>query len=119
MIAEKEDAPIGYADYWDAASLTWSKDSAVRVHPVAHCVPDSDLLCPYWFNVASTWYQTRPSKSFLLRDSSSVQVASDPPKSFGPASATYVINDIFTLFVYPYDIASRLDYSNAEWKNSG
>jgi hypothetical protein len=114
-IAQTENAPIGYADYWDAASLTWSEDFAVRVYPVARCVSDSDALCPLWFNVVSTWYEPRPSRSFVLRDSSSTHLAGDPPKSFGPPGATYVINDTFTLFVYPYDVASRLDFSSATW----
>jgi hypothetical protein len=114
-IAEREDAHIGYGDYWDAASLTWSKDLAVRVYPVAHCVRDSDVLCPYWFNVASTWYQARPGTSFLLRNNSSTYAAGDPPKNFGPPSSTHVIDDTFTMFVYPYDIASRLDNSSVDW----
>jgi hypothetical protein len=115
-IAQKEAAPYGYADYWDASSLTWSTKMAVRVQPVVQCrQPESDVLCPYWFNVNSTWYQPRSTKSFVLRDRSSLTMTGEPPKSLGPPSATYEINDIFTLYVYPYDIASRLDYSNVNW----
>jgi hypothetical protein len=115
-IAEKEAAPYGYADYWDATSLTWSTKMAVRVQPVVPCrLPESDVLCPYWFNVISSWYEPRSSKSFVLRDRSSLTMTSEPSETFGAPSATYEIDDVFTLYVYPYDVASRFDYSSANW----
>ena len=89
---------------------------AVHVQPVVPCrQPESNALCPYTFNVVSTWYHPHSSNSFVLRDASSLTMTGDPPDEFGPPSATYLINDVFTMFVYPYDVASRLDYSEANW----
>jgi hypothetical protein len=117
-IAAKEGAPVGYADYWDASSLTWSTHGKVRVQPVAQCeLPRSRALCPYWFNNASDWYRAGPTKSFVLRNASADYMRGDPPSSLGPPSAEYHLNDLITMFVYPYDIASRLDYSSVSWKS--
>jgi hypothetical protein len=115
-IAKKERAPYGYADYWDASSLTWSTDLAVRVRPVVQCaLPQSRAMCVFWFNVNSAWYRPRPARSFVLRNSSSSGLSREPPSTFGPPRATYELGDGFTLYVYPYDVASRLDYSSAPW----
>ena len=69
-IAKKQGARYGYADYWDASSLTWSTHMAVQVAPVSQCVPPKTDLCPFWFNVNTNWYRPRPnSNTFVLRDS--------------------------------------------------
>lgn len=107
-IAQKEGATRGYADYWDASSLTWSTHMAVRVAPVAQCVLPKPDLCGFWFNVNTDWYRPRPnSNTFVLRDSRSEGLRQELPKSFGPPSATYELSDFITLYLYPYDVASR------------
>jgi hypothetical protein len=117
VIAQKEGATYGYADYWDAASLTWSTHLAVRMQPVSQCkLPSSRALCAYAFNVVSSWFDARSPKSFVLRDSGSIAMQQKPPATLGPTSATYALGDGFTMYVYPYDIASRLDYSYAPWR---
>ncbi len=119
-IAQKERATYGYADYWDAASLTWSTHLAVKVQPVSQCrLPESRALCAYTFNVISSWFESRSPRSFVLRDSGSIAMQDEPPKTLGPPSAVHRIDDAFTMYVYPYDIASRLDYSYAPWRGAG
>jgi hypothetical protein len=119
-IAVKEGASYGYADYWDASSLTWNTDLAVRVQPVSQCrLPESRALCAYTFNLISSWFDSGSSKSFVLRNSGSIAMQEEPPETLGPPSAIHRIDDVFTIYVYPYDVASRLDYSYAPWHRAG
>jgi hypothetical protein len=118
-IAQKERATDGYADYWDASSLTWSTHMAVHVRPVSQCGLPSRALCAYTFNVISSWFDGRAPRSFVLRDAGSIGLHEEPPQTLGPPSATYTIGDGFTMYVYPYDVASRLDYSYAPWHRAG
>jgi hypothetical protein len=119
-IAEKERATYGYADYWDAASLTWSTHLAVRVQPVSQCrLPASRALCAYTFNVISSWFESRSPRSFVLRNSGSIAMQEEPPETLGPPSAVHMIDEAFTMYIYPYDVASRLDYSYAPWHRAG
>jgi hypothetical protein len=119
-IAEKQRARYGYADYWDASSLTWSTHLAVHVQPVSQCLlPASRALCAYTFNLISSWFENRSARSFVLRDSGSIGMQEEPPQTLGPPRAAYKIGDVFTMYVYPYDVASRLDYSYAPWHPSG
>jgi hypothetical protein len=116
-VAKKEGAPYGYADYWDASSLTWNSELAVRVQPVSQCyLPGARTLCAYPFNVNSSWFSARSPRSFVLRNSGSSGLQDEPPDDLGPPSAVHRIDDAFTMYVYPYDIASRLDYSYAPWR---
>ena len=70
--------------------------------------PRFSIWAPASFNIDSSWYKPRPGRSFMLRDSLSTDMASDPPKNFDPPIATDVINNRFTMFFYAYDVASRL-----------
>jgi hypothetical protein len=106
-IAKKQGARYGYADYWDASSLTWSTHMAVQVAPVSQCVPPKTDLCPFWFNVNTNWYRPRPnSNTFVLRDSRS-NVRLELPRTLGSPYATYKLNAFITLYLYSYDVASR------------
>jgi hypothetical protein len=107
-IAKKENVRYGYADYWDASSLTWSTHMAVQVAPVTQCVLPKTDLCEFYFNLNTNWYGPRPkTNTFVLRDSRSEGVRQELPETLGPPYATYTINDVITLYLYPYDVASR------------
>ena len=114
--ARTENALYGYADYWDASSLTWKSGLAVRVQPVSQCYPPERTLCAYTFNVNSDWFAANSPKSFVLRNTGSLALTEEPPEDLGPPSSVHRIDDAFTMYVYPYDIASRLDYSYAPWR---
>ncbi len=119
-IAAKENARYGYADYWDASSLTWNSRLALHVQPVSQCfLPESRALCAYPFNVNTSWFDGNSPKSFVLRNSDSRAMQEEPPNELGPPSAVYPLDDTFTVYVYPYDVASRLDYSYAPWRENG
>lgn len=117
-IARAEDALYGYADYWDASSLTWNSGLAVRVQPVSQCYPPERTLCAYTFNVNSDWFAADSPKSFVLRNTDSIALKEEPPENLGPPSAVHQIDDAFTMYVYPYDVASRLDYFYAPWRKA-
>ena len=106
-IAKREHVTRGYADYWDASSLTWSEHMAVLVAPVTQCALPKTDLCGFYFNVNTSWYRPRQAPSFVLRDQLSDGVRQALPPSLGPPTATYQLSDAFTLYVYPYDVASR------------
>jgi hypothetical protein len=111
--ADAKHLRYGYASYWDAAPLTWWTQSRPAVYPTLGCGTDLDTLCAY-DNRVTSWYTPRPhTRTFVIVDnrflSSDVGAALDvagPPKAFGrPASIAHV-NDL-TIYVYPYDVASR------------
>ena len=115
--AEQEGVSKGYADYWEASSMTWSTDMRLRVQQVTSCTnAEGDALCPFAVNVNSSWFDPSPGKSFVLQDTNSMSMQNPPPASFGEPSATYKFADSFTMYVYPYDVATRIDYSNTNWK---
>jgi hypothetical protein len=117
-IARAENALYGYADYWDASSLTWNSGLAVRVQPVSQCYPPERTLCAYTFNVNSDWFAADSPKSFVLRNTDSLALNEAPPENLGPPSAVHQIDDAFTMYVYPYDVARRLDYFYAPWRKA-
>lgn len=107
-IAKREGAARGYADYWDASSLTWSTHMAVQVVPVTQCALPKTDLCPFYFNLNTNWYQPRPNSNvFVLRDSQSDGLRQELPDTLGKPYASYKLNDFITLYLYPYDVASR------------
>jgi hypothetical protein len=107
-IARKEGARYGYADYWDASSLTWSTNLAIQVAPVTQCeLPKTDL-CPFWFNMNTNWYRPRPNNNtFVLRDSRSNGLRQELPATLGKPYAIYKLSDFITMDLYSYDVASR------------
>jgi hypothetical protein len=102
---------VGYASYWDAAPLTWQAGGRVDVYPVQACVNDP-RVCPAGRPRISTWYTPRDHvRSFLIVDSQLIKHDRDlgitaPPPSLGRPVQVGHINQL-TLYVYPYDIASR------------
>jgi hypothetical protein len=107
-IATKEGAVRGYADYWDASSLSWSTHMAVHVVPVTQCALPKTDLCVFYFNLNTNWYEPRPnSNTFVLRDSRSDGLRQELPKSYGTPYATYKLSDFITMYLFSYDVASR------------
>ncbi|HEX4114963.1 MAG TPA: hypothetical protein VHY18_03720 [Solirubrobacteraceae bacterium] len=93
----------GYAGYWDAAPITVAAQFGVDVYPVFTC---GTTICPNHEHVISTWYTPRPERSFLIVDPLEAFVQS-APVGLGKPSAVIPLT-VVTMYVYPYDIASRL-----------
>jgi hypothetical protein len=103
-IARREHLTVGYAGYWDAAPITWATHFAVKVYPVQQC---GARLCKFDIHYISSWYTRRPGlRTFLIEDPTQ-PVAATPIAALGKPSAVYRIDEL-TMYVYPYDIASRL-----------
>ncbi len=101
--AERLHLKTGYAGYWDAAPITVAARFKVDVYPVFTC---GATICPNHEHVISTWYTPRHERSFLLVDPVEAFVQS-APAGLGKPSAVIPLT-IVTMYVYPYDIASRL-----------
>jgi hypothetical protein len=109
-IARQEQTPVGYAGYFDAAETTWSTKFEVQVFPVQHsCEAGDGVPCPYPFNVHTGWYVPRDGvRTFLIGPADESAADYEPPAALGPPESTHRLLSGATLYVYPYDIASRL-----------
>jgi hypothetical protein len=103
-IARREHLSVGYAGYWDAAPITWATHFAVKVYPVQQC---GARLCKFDIHYISSWYDTRPGLRTFLIDDPTQPIAAPPIADLGKPSAVYRIDEL-TMYVYPYDIAGRL-----------
>jgi hypothetical protein len=110
--AREAHALKGYADYWDASSLTWSKHMAVQVAPASQCAITQGKtdLCGYWFNVNTHWYTPQAGNTFVLIDRHSDGLRQNVPASYGAPTATYQLNNTITMSIYPYDVARHFIY---------
>ncbi len=102
--AESMNATLGYALYWDAATITWRSNFRVRVAPLIGCEGSPTRICPGPFNYLEAWYRPEPIRTFLLTDTTTPSWA--PPK-LGPAIATYRFGTV-TIYVYDHDIVTTL-----------
>jgi hypothetical protein len=106
-IARKEGLTVGYGGYWDAAPITWSTHLGVKVFPVDDC-EGNQHLCAFELHQITSWYKPRPrTRTFLLSDSTYPTPPSAPTPDLGAPVAVHQIGPV-TMYVYPYDIASRL-----------
>jgi hypothetical protein len=113
-IAEREHARYGFTtDYYDSAALTWATHFAVQMATIQFCAPA--VLCPISFNSLSSWYAPHPSRSFVLQDAQANLIDTNSTSQFGSPIATFPIDDEFTVYVYSYDVASRLVDTDALW----
>ncbi|MEA2398299.1 MAG: hypothetical protein QOK25_1855 [Thermoleophilaceae bacterium] len=101
--AQAEHLRYGYARYADAAILTWQMKLGAEVYPVQTCRKGRQL-CPWPFHRISSWYSPRPrTRTFLVTDVLSRRAISSLGK---PAQVFRAAR--LTVYVYQYDIASRL-----------
>lgn len=105
-VAKAEHMSIGYAGYWDADPITWATHFRVKVFPVGNC--GNQRLCGFELAIDTAWYTPRPrTHTFLLVDPAYPAYPSNPTPDLGRPIAVHQIGNI-TMYVYPYDIASRL-----------
>jgi hypothetical protein len=106
-LARANGTTTGYAGYWDASGLTWNTDEKIRVRPLEHCSnPAGASICPFYLMRVPSWYVPQKRRSFLLVDPNTLDVTT-LPGGLGTPIATYSLGPI-EMYVYPYDIASRL-----------
>ena len=109
-IADRERAHIGYAGYWEAAAASWSTRMRVRVFPIDHDSDAADRVPrPNAFFVHGGWYVPRADvRSFLIGPTPEEDESYERPPGLGPPVSTHRLLSGAHLYVYPYDIASRL-----------
>jgi len=106
--ARSEHARYGYADYWDAVTLTWQTDFKTEIIPVADCGEPPSPLCEVHAVELSSWYTPRSHvRSLLILDPLFPEVTR--PAALGPPVASTTIGRL-RVYVYPYDIASRIGH---------
>jgi hypothetical protein len=106
-LAQTERVNYGYAGYWDAAALTWQMKMKLRLYPISEC--GTNRLCPFPFHKISSWYTPRPGTRSLYVVDHLQQSRPDPKEPgdrFGRPDRAVSIGQL-TVYVYPYDIASR------------
>ncbi len=107
-LARANHATAGYAGYWDSSSLTWSSRERIKVRPVFPCAnPGGANLCIFPQETVPSWYVAKRRHTFLLRRPEELHF----PEGLGRPLATYSIGP-GQMFIYPYDIASRLGPSS-------
>jgi hypothetical protein len=106
-IATQNHVRFGFSDWGDASSFTWGTHEQVVVRPLSECaVAEEVRLCPGFQAYVPSWYAPRQGPSFLLVEPHGVELR-EPPSNLGKPLAGYSFDGI-EMFVYPYDIASRL-----------
>jgi len=106
-LAQANGATTGYGGYWDASGVTWSTDEKIRVRPLIQCSnPTGANICPFYLMRVPSWYAPEQRPSFLLVDANNRDV-NTLPSGLGNPIANYSLGPI-EMYVYPYDIASRL-----------
>jgi hypothetical protein len=104
QVAASEHLTVGYADYWDAAPIIWSTHFHLRAYPVQDCAPN---LCWSALHMITSWYTPRPAQRTFLLANSAEPIPAAPMPNLGKPSIVHQIGTI-TMYVYPYDIASRM-----------
>jgi hypothetical protein len=106
--AEANHATSGYGGYGEASNLTWNTHGRVTSRPLMECSnPNGGAgICPFYMESVPSWYVPRQRRTFLLVNSQELWV-SRLPSGLGRPLAVYTFGPI-SMYVYPYDIASRL-----------
>jgi hypothetical protein len=104
-VAERMHATLGYAQYWDAANITWLTGFRVVIAPFVGCGVSTSRLCPGPNDFLEEWYRPEPRRTFLLSDTTQSTWA--PSASLGRAIATYHFGTI-TMYVYNHDVVESL-----------
>ncbi len=106
-IAQQDHVTAGYGGYGEASSLTWNTHGRVVVRPVMECQGvEGTTICPFYLVAPSSWYVPERRDTFLLVDSEEPWLSS-LPSGLGKPVASYAFGEM-RMYIYPYDIASRL-----------
>jgi hypothetical protein len=107
-IAQANHLTYGYGGYGEGSSLTWHTHGRVTVRPLMECLnPSGPDICPFYLVAVPSWYVPQQRHTFLLVDSEEPWLRS-LPSGLGKPLATYAIGAAMHMYIYPYDIASRL-----------
>jgi len=107
-LAEANHAAKGYAGYWYSSDLSWNAHERLQIRPVSLCPnPAGADICPFYIARVPSWYKPLDRRTFLLVNPSE-EYLSGVPAGLGQPLAVYTLGSATRMYVYPYDIASRL-----------
>jgi hypothetical protein len=97
----------GYAGYWDATPITLESDFKVRAYPIEPC--GAVGYCPFHLHVIESWYSPKGGVRtfYVVGDQSLMPPLAPPPPVWGRPTKTFRVGHL-TVFLFDYDIASRL-----------
>jgi hypothetical protein len=106
-IAASHHLDHGYAGYWDAMPITLESDFKVRAYPIEPCGPVG--YCPFHLHVIESWYTPKPdARTFYVMGDQTLQPPLAPPPASWGSPAKVVRVGHLTVYLFDYDIASRL-----------
>jgi hypothetical protein len=106
-IARAYHLSVGYGGYLVGSSMTWNSHGHLQVRPLMECAyPQGADLCPFYTMATPSWYVPAQRHTFLLVGGREIWVRT-LPAGLGKPLAAYAIGAM-QMYIYPYDIASRL-----------
>lgn len=110
--AKREHVAVGYADYWYSLDLMWESNFGVRVYPVQLCKQNRHRLCSFDEIAMSGWDKPHGNVRSMLVINPKGRGLHYRERAFGQPIASQRVGHL-RLYVYPYDIATRL------WRSTG
>jgi hypothetical protein len=98
---------VGYAGYWNAASLSWSSDGQLHVYPL---LGNDVHAAPMYLERVAAWYRPRPHTPTYLILSPNDFLPDRLPSSLPRPAHTVHLGNI-TVDIWPYDIAAYFSQS--------
>lgn len=96
---------VGYAGYWNAASLTWSSAGRLRIYPITDVAGPAALM---FLARAAAWYVPRPAtSSYVVLAPGDGDLADRLPPGL-PRPQREIHLGAITLAIYPDDVARYL-----------
>jgi hypothetical protein len=105
--AQQQQVTVGYAYYWNSIDLTWESNFKVDVYPIQRCKHDHRSLCTFREISMSNWDTPHGNVRSMLVVNPKAPEVRRVEAAFGPPIAQQRVGNL-ELYVYPYDIASKL-----------
>ena len=89
--------------------MTWHTDFKLPIYPIDTCVAGNTYLCAHFVQMNTNWYRPRTgTSSLLITAPNGGYFTGGPGPSLGQWTKAVPLPGGMTVYVYPYDIASRL-----------
>ncbi len=107
--AKREHVAVGYGFYWDSLDLMWESNFKVKVYPIQRCSYDPRMMCTFREISISNWDKPHGNVRSMLVINPTARQIRRRERAFGPPIASARVGKLM-LYVYPYDIATKLKY---------
>jgi hypothetical protein len=109
--AKQEQVAVGYGFYWNSIDLMWESKFKVKVYPIQRCKTDRRSLCTFNEISMSNWDVPHGNVRSMLVINPTARQVKRVDAAFGTPLAETRIGNLL-LYVYPYDIATKLGQEN-------